>query len=64
LDREAERFRQPHQANFSLGGIKDDFAFSAEPTNDGGFIVAGSSKSADGMVTSHHGPRPNQITGL
>lgn len=39
----------------SLGGSRDDQANSIQQTNDGGFIVAGSSGSSDGDVTGHHG---------
>jgi hypothetical protein len=39
----------------SLGGDSEDQAYSIRQTNDGGYIVAGSSKSFDGDVTGHHG---------
>ena len=39
----------------SLGGTEDDRASSIQQTNDGGYIVAGSSYSNDGDVTGHHG---------
>jgi len=38
-----------------LGGSKDDKAYSIARAHDGGFIIAGSSKSNDGDVTGHHG---------
>lgn len=37
------------------GGSALDVATSVEQTNDGGFIVAGYSRSSDGDVTGHHG---------
>ncbi|MBK8912343.1 MAG: T9SS C-terminal target domain-containing protein [Chlorobi bacterium] len=39
----------------SLGGNRDDLASSITQTRDGGYIVAGSSRSTDGDVTGHHG---------
>ena|SRR5450432_1763948 len=39
----------------SLGGSGDDQANSIVKTVDGGFIIAGTSKSNDGDVTGHHG---------
>jgi len=39
----------------SIGGSGDDYAYSIEQTNDGGYIVAGSSNSNDGDVTGNHG---------
>jgi hypothetical protein len=39
----------------SLGGTYDDRATSIQQTMDGGYIVAGHSKSNDGDVTGHHG---------
>ncbi|HEY4147981.1 MAG TPA: hypothetical protein VGM41_03590, partial [Chitinophagaceae bacterium] len=38
-----------------LGGSRDDKAYDIALTPDGGFIVAGSSKSIDGNITGHHG---------
>jgi hypothetical protein len=38
-----------------LGGSGDDFATDVKETSDGGFIVAGYSKSNDGNVQGHHG---------
>jgi hypothetical protein len=38
-----------------LGGSNDDQANSIQPTLDGGFIVAGESRSNDGDVTNNHG---------
>lgn len=39
----------------SLGGSGNDRAYSAQQTADGGYIVAGQSKSNDGDVTGNHG---------
>ena len=40
----------------SLGGSGDDYAYSIQQTNDGGYIVAGTSNSPnDGDVTGNHG---------
>ncbi|OYU83133.1 MAG: secretion protein [Flavobacterium sp. BFFFF2] len=39
----------------TLGGSSDDSAYSIKPTQDGGFIVAGSTLSFDGEVTGNHG---------
>ncbi len=39
----------------SLGGTDDDAANSICRTNDGGYVVAGATKSTDGDVTGHHG---------
>src|SRR5262249_16660093 len=38
-----------------FGGSDDDIARSVQQTTDGGFIVAGYSKSADGDVSGNHG---------
>jgi len=38
-----------------LGGSLHDYAYSIQQTSDGGFIVAGYSKSNDGDVSIHHG---------
>ena len=38
-----------------LGGTDVDLAYSIEQTNDGGYIVVGSSRSSDGDVTFNHG---------
>jgi len=47
----------------SLGGSDWDWAFSIDQTADGGFIVAGSSKSNDGDVSGHHGStHPDSLT--
>lgn len=45
----------------SLGGSLNDHAFSVEPTNDGGYIVAGYSFSSDGDVTEHHGDEADPL---
>ncbi len=39
----------------SLGGTNWDMAHSIQQTTEGGYIVAGYSKSNDGDVTGHHG---------
>lgn len=39
----------------SLGGSRPDYGWSIRQTFDGGYIVAGSSKSTDGDVTGNHG---------
>ena len=38
----------------SLGGIGGDFAYSVSQTNDGGYIIAGSTDSNDGDVSGWH----------
>jgi len=47
-----------------LGGSIDDFAHSIQQTNDGGFIVAGSSSSNDSDVTGNHGGGDDWIVKL
>ncbi len=39
----------------SLGGSDHDIAYSIQQTSDGGYIVAGASKSTDGDVIGNHG---------
>ena len=39
----------------SLGGSSGDFAYSIDPTEDGGFVVAGNTSSTDGDVTGNRG---------
>ena len=39
----------------SLGGYDNDFGYAMEQTTDGGFIVAGASRSINGDVTGNHG---------
>jgi hypothetical protein len=39
----------------SLGGSGDDFAWSAQQTTDGGYIIAGHSDSRDGDVSGNNG---------
>lgn len=41
--------------NQSIGGTNFDVPRSVNPTFDGGFIIAGSSRSSDGMVGSNQG---------
>ena len=45
----------------SLGGSDADDAYSIQPTNDGGFIVAGNSWSIDGDVSGNHGSSDDWI---
>lgn len=39
----------------SFGGTADDFAYAVKQTTEGGYIVAGYSKSTDGDVSVNHG---------
>ncbi|GIV32500.1 MAG: hypothetical protein KatS3mg031_0035 [Chitinophagales bacterium] len=39
----------------NYGGSKEDIATSIQPTADGGYVVAGSSKSSDGNVPANNG---------
>ena len=39
----------------TYGGSGDDYAYSIQQTSDGGYIVAGYTKSNDGDVTNFHG---------
>jgi hypothetical protein len=39
----------------SLGGSQNELAFMIQPTNDGGYILAGESASSDGDLTFNHG---------
>ena len=50
-------FAGPFQIEWekSLGGSAADFAYSIEPTEDGGFVVAGNTSSTDGDVTGNRG---------
>ena len=41
----------------SLGGSGDDFAYSIQPTDDGGYMVVGDTSSTDGDVTAAYGMR-------
>lgn len=48
----------------SLGGSEDDFANSIQLTSDGGYIVAGFSKSIDGDLTANNGDEDYWIVKL
>ncbi len=48
----------------SLGGSENDFAFSAQQTKDGGYIIAGETASFDGNVTGNHGDEDFWVTKL
>ena len=39
----------------NIGGSLTDYAYSIQPTNDGGYIVAGSSSSNNGDISGNHG---------
>lgn len=39
----------------TFGGTADDFAYAIKQTTDGGYVVAGYSKSNDGDVSGNHG---------
>ena len=39
----------------TLGGSNEDDAYTIKTTSDGGYVVAGRSKSSDGNVTGNHG---------
>jgi hypothetical protein len=39
----------------SLGGSAADYAYSIQQTNEGGYILAGGSRSTDGDATGNHG---------
>jgi hypothetical protein len=39
----------------TLGGTNSDFAYSIQPTSDGGYIVTGETASNNGDVTGLHG---------
>jgi len=39
----------------SYGGSKEDHAYSIRQTSDGGYVIAGSTTSADGDITGKHG---------
>lgn len=41
----------------SMGGSRNDYCYSVELTNDGGYILAGDSESNDGDVSGNHGNR-------
>lgn len=48
----------------SLGGSKDDEAYSIQATADGGCITAGHTESNDGDVTGNHGKRDYWVVKL
>ena len=48
----------------TLGGTSDDFAYSIQLTNDGGYIVAGITNSNDGDVTGNHGSGDSWVVKL
>ncbi|RYD52727.1 MAG: T9SS type A sorting domain-containing protein [Sphingobacteriales bacterium] len=48
----------------SLGGIREDYANSVQQTTDGGYIVAGNSRSNDGDVSGNHGGYDSWIVKL
>jgi hypothetical protein len=48
----------------SLGGLKEDAAFSVQQTIDSGFVIAGWSGSTDGDVTGNHGIRDYWVVKL
>jgi hypothetical protein len=48
----------------ALGGTGDDFAFSSQPTPDGGYIVAGVTQSNNGDVTGSHGSKDAWVVKL
>ena len=48
----------------SLGGSSYDRAYSIYQTTDGGFIVAGESKSNDGDVSGNHGDKDYWVVKL
>ena len=48
----------------SLGGNKNDFAYSIQQTSDAGFIVAGYSESNGGNVSGNHGDEDYWIVKL
>ncbi|MEO6166918.1 MAG: T9SS type A sorting domain-containing protein [Chitinophagales bacterium] len=48
----------------SLGGGDQDAQWDFQPTSDGGFVVAGQSKSTDGDITGNHGDHDYWIVRL
>jgi len=48
----------------SLGGSNSEFVISVQQTSDGGYVVAGSSDSYDGDITSYHGSNDMWIVKL
>jgi hypothetical protein len=48
----------------SLGGSKEEWAESIQPTTDGGYIVVGTSSSNDGDVSGNHGKKDYWIVKL
>jgi gliding motility-associated-like protein len=47
-----------------LGGNKNEYAYSIDLTNDGGYVIAGHSESTDGDVTGNHGSRDYWVVKL
>ncbi len=45
----------------SLGGARNDHAFSVDQTTDGGYIIAGYAFSADGDITEHYGDEEDPL---
>lgn len=43
----------------NIGGSNDEQVFSIVKTADGGFLIAGETKSNDGDISGHHGPTTN-----
>jgi PKD repeat protein len=48
----------------SLGGSKDETAYSVQQTSDGGYITAGYATSEDGNVSGNHGGKDNWVVKL
>ena len=48
----------------ALGGSGDDYAYSIQPTPDGGYIVSGYTQSIDGDVTGNHGHEDSWVVKL
>lgn len=48
----------------NIGGTNVEWGYSIQQTTDGGYIVAGSSRSNDGDVTNNHGNQDNWVVKL